>query len=106
MCMPSRVATSTGVLSPATMVTMPMTTDIPSAPATVLRELMSAVASGLYGSYREASENMTRVLTHYTPNADIHESYRPVYEIWDRCYRDLSRGTFDALYAYQKGLEE
>ncbi|MBQ5951066.1 MAG: hypothetical protein IJL66_02825 [Lachnospiraceae bacterium] len=68
--------------------------------------IICAVASGLYGSYREASENMTRVLTHYTPNADIHESYRPVYEIWDRCYRDLSRGTFDALYAYQKGLEE
>ncbi len=45
-CIPSMVAMFTGSLSPATRDTTPMTTDIPRAPATVLRELISAVASG------------------------------------------------------------
>lgn len=63
--------------------------------------IIGAVASGLYGSYREASVGMTHVLKKYEPNSERKEQYNEIYSIWDDCYRDLSQRSFKRIYEYQ-----
>lgn len=66
--------------------------------------IICAVACGMYGSYKEASENMTHVLKQYVPNDDNLRKYNEVYRIWDECYKNLSQGSFKEIYSYQAGL--
>ena len=47
--------------------------------------IICAVASGMYGSYREASENMTHMLKRYQPGEDRTKEYDTVYDMWDQC---------------------
>lgn len=63
--------------------------------------IICAVASGLYGSYRDASENMTHVRNRYTPEKDHVREYDTVYDMWNQCYQGLSKGAFKSIYSYQ-----
>ena len=63
--------------------------------------IICAVASGMYGSYREASEHMTHVLKQYIPNEENVRRYSEVYRLWDNCYRGLSGSAFRNIYDFQ-----
>ena len=63
--------------------------------------IICAVASGIYGSYREASVKMTHVLKRYVPDETRLREYSMVYNMWDRCYRGLSEGAFRTIHDYQ-----
>ena len=63
--------------------------------------IICAVASGMYGSYKEASDHMTHVLKTYIPDEENAARYSEVFGMWDECYTGLSQGAFKRIYAYQ-----
>ncbi len=63
--------------------------------------IICSVASGIYKSYKEASDNMTHMLKRYIPNDENVEKYNKTYSIWNRCYSDLSESGFKQIYDYQ-----
>ncbi len=64
--------------------------------------IICAVASGMYGSFKEASDAMTHIRKKYYPDHEKKEHYDEVYRIWDDCYQDLSRRSFRQIYEYQR----
>ncbi len=64
--------------------------------------VIGAVSAGIYGSYREAVEHMVHVKDRYLPDPERVRQYEGLYEIWNSCYEDLSRGSFDRIYRLQK----
>lgn len=66
--------------------------------------IIGAVASGVYGSYKAASEHMTHVLKKYEPVDENKSRYDEIYSMWDECYRGLSYGAFKKIYEYQTRL--
>lgn len=67
--------------------------------------IICAVASGLYGSYKEASDHMTHVMKAYEPSFENNSKYDEVYDLWHECYRGLSNGAFQKIYAYQTRMK-
>lgn len=63
--------------------------------------IICAVASGVYNSYKEASDNMTHVLKEYIPSEEDKGIYDEVYSIWDDCYKGLCQKAFKKIYDYQ-----
>ena len=63
--------------------------------------IICAVAAGMYESYKDASEHMTRVLKRYEPEAHRAAAYDRIYDIWNDCYLDLSQKSFRKIYDYQ-----
>ena len=63
--------------------------------------IICSVASGIYGSYREATENMTHIKKHYSPDENCVHAYNTVYNIWNQCCQGLSHGAFRDIYEYQ-----
>ena len=63
--------------------------------------IICAVASGMYGSYKEATDHMTHVLKKYEPDEGNKSAYDEIYGIWDECYHGLSQGAFQKIYQYQ-----
>ena len=67
--------------------------------------IVGSVASGIYSSYKEASDHMTHVLRRYTPNEKNVEKYIEIFDIWDSCYDGLCQGAFKEIYQYQKEVK-
>lgn len=63
--------------------------------------IICAIATGMYGSYREASNAMTHVRKKYDPDREKKRHYDEVYSIWNDCYQDLSQRSFKRIYDYQ-----
>lgn len=63
--------------------------------------IIVAVASGMYGSYKEASEQMTHVLKKYVPDEENKSKYDEIYSMWNECYQCLSLKAFRKIHEYQ-----
>ena len=80
---------------------LPVETITASESAALGAAMICAVACGIYGSYREASEQMTHVRKRYHPNEENKNVYDTVYRTWDQCCRGLSEGAFRSIYRFQ-----
>ena len=56
--------------------------------------IICAVSTGMYESYKEATQNMTYVLKQYVPDVKNNKKYYKLYKTWEECYQDLATGLF------------
>lgn len=51
--------------------------------------LVAAVGAGIYNSYKDAVEEMVKVVKRYTPNEKNRELYEDAYRVWKSIFQDL-----------------